>query len=259
MQPRLCSITAPASDYQRRRRDGTQLDRFAALETAFGGSHLILKSGFIPEHHEGGFQQDQYVIPDRPVLDIEAIKPCSATDIFVPQDWPAGAFNLGKTSDSRTCDPAQLIAGQGLFKIMVMRHGVWPGSDQRHLALQYIKQLRQLVEACSAQERANRSEARVSADGLSYICTVFRHMHGPKLIDFECFSAPSDPRLLKDYTAGAADFDGKCHAYQNRQQGDQEERHTDDVKDSLGRTAHRRRDGLWDFKILILCARLANH
>ena len=84
----------------------------------------------------------------------------------------------------------------------VLFYDVWhfgTRSHQRHLSLQYIQQLRQLVEARLAQKPACRRDPRVAA--------VFRRapilgdsrIHGAKLIYCERLAVPPDPLLPEEH------------------------------------------------------------
>src|SRR6185312_2092331 len=97
-------------------------------------------------------------------------------------------------------------------------------SDDRHVVSQHVEDLRQLVEAGSAQEAAQLGNARITLHGeLRSVC--FRiDAHGPELENVERLSVPPEADLAIENRPGAIEGQQqeryREHGGRQQQQGD---------------------------------------
>src|SRR5207245_11582290 len=109
--------------------------------------------------------------------------------------WPElgraspAAVDLREPGDARPRRMALEIVWHEVFVRQVhgqhSRH-MRPRPDQRHIALDHVEQLRDFIEAGSAQNSAHRRHARVTLDGLPYAAHVAGIVaHGAELVDLE--------------------------------------------------------------------------
>ena len=95
------------------------------------------------------------------------------------------AIHLRPTGDAGLDVVAARIKGDLSLIFAVMREGVRPRPDQRHVAEQHVDQLRQLVEVPAPQVPPDPRDARVVLDGLHDDLAVLGHGHAAELEDPE--------------------------------------------------------------------------
>jgi hypothetical protein len=77
--------------------------------------------------------------------------------------------------------------------------GVWPRTDQRHIASEHIPKLRQFIKARSAEKPTKMRAPSIIPVGLAMPpASVWRFAHSAKLQNSEISAAPSLPRLFED-------------------------------------------------------------
>jgi hypothetical protein len=104
-----------------------------------------------------------------------------------------------------------------------------PGSDERHVAVQHIQELRQLIEAQSAQDRADARNAWIVSQlvqrfaggragrpsrELHDVATMRIRRgcrrHGPEFQDRERHAEVAEPALAEQHWAPAVELDRGC-------------------------------------------------
>ena len=81
----------------------------------------------------------------------------------------------------------------------------WP--YQRHVAVQNIDELGQLVDIPFAEKMANRRDPLVTFGRLTHVQTIFGCRHRPKLNDPEHLLIEAVAALQKKHRTGAAELD----------------------------------------------------
>src|SRR5262249_4586370 len=98
-----------------------------------------------------------------------------------------------------------------LAELTVVRNGMRPRPDERHVAFQDVEQLRQLVDAGLAEPAPERSYACVVRCRLPDIRTVLEDRHRPELINLECLAVESDPGLPEQNRPARLELDHEGH------------------------------------------------
>src|SRR5437899_5131936 len=110
-----------------------------------------------PEYNPNSAEENGEVAEQRPrtyVMRFELDDALEILDLVSPPHLP-------RAGDARlNIEPRVVVR---LVQIDFGRNGR-PRADQRHLALQHVKQLGQLVEARTAQQRAETGDARIADD-----------------------------------------------------------------------------------------------
>src|SRR4030095_8132068 len=142
--------------------------------------------------------------------------------------------------------PEPSEAGQGVYARPLFRRitfkfpdGARSRSDQTHFSLQYIEDLRQLIETSCSQKLPAKDETRISG------CVQFDHrtiannqmlkvslmnmslgihLHGAKFYEHETATLESDPRLPVKNGPGRSDCDPQCDQRHYRQPDQEQER-----------------------------------
>ncbi|MNH45779.1 hypothetical protein D3C79_1083240 [compost metagenome] len=81
------------------------------------------------------------------------------------------------------------------------------------MTLQYIEQLRQLVNGSATDKAPDRGNPRVVTTGLLHLVIVV-HAHGSKLPDFDDLSVPPVAVLFEKYRTMGGEFDGQANDQQ---------------------------------------------
>ena len=116
------------------------------------------------------------------------------------------------------------VEGDVLFELLHKKRQFRPGPHQAHLALEYIKELRELVQGALSQERAEFCFPHVPVRGPAGVLSGI-DAHGAEFIHVKGFFVPADPLLSEDDRSGrgqldaygARQHDRRCH--EDQQQG----------------------------------------
>ena len=106
-------------------------------------------------------------------------------DAFGRRRLTAVAANLGLTRDTRLHLMPVGIRFQHLAELLVVHHRVRTRSNQRHISVKHIPELRQLIQARAAQKTANLCNAGIVFRSLAHIGTIFHHRHRAELEHFK--------------------------------------------------------------------------
>src|ERR1700722_13571571 len=132
------------------------------------------------QHH------DSQIKPDRPILDIRQIASDPVLDLLDGPGFASPSVYLRPPGDPRLHPVTESILGDNVAEQLVVRLGVGrmrARSYQGHVALEYVQQLRQLVEAQGAQPFTQPRDSRVPARRLPVTQQICHSMmHGAKLV-----------------------------------------------------------------------------
>src|SRR5438046_388698 len=104
---------------------------------------------------------------------------------------------------------AESVATDQIFIIVIMGSSMGARSNNRHVALQHVEKLRQLVDARLTQPRTDIRHSRVAANRLSNVRAIVERSHGAKLEDLELLTVEPVPRLHEECRARRVKFDRK--------------------------------------------------
>src|SRR5690625_7933504 len=110
-------------------------------------------------------------------------------------------------------------------------------ADERHRPLQYVEELRELVDRGPADKSPDAGHARVLARCLLH--ANLRHplmIHRPELVDVEALIVEAKARLAEQDRPRAVELDRDRDRYQKRREDDQ----TDACQDHILRSEERR-------------------
>lgn len=109
-------------------------------------------------------------------------------------------------------------------------------ADQRHVALQHIKELRELIKAGAAEPRPDRGHSGVPLHGLADAGKVRKlGIHGAEFVDGEQFTVLAEPLLPEQYATRTAPAYGKSNGDETRRQSKQPRSCQNDVHQALQR------------------------
>src|SRR5581483_1937781 len=154
------------------------------------------------QHHDDGLQDDLQVEHQRPVAQVREVVFDPRLHLLHRLGLAAEAVHLRVTGDARAHLVADHVAADQLPIELVVRHGVGPRADNAHAPLQYIDELRQLVERGPAQEPAEGRDARIVLGGLAHDVAVLGHRHGAELVDHDLAAIDTVAALLEEDRAG---------------------------------------------------------
>src|ERR1700757_3248981 len=103
----------------------------------------------------------------------------------------------------------------------VMGERVGARSDQRHLASEHIKELRQLVDARTTKKSPDASDPGIDTLGLHHGRTVFHDDHGPELENRKLLGIKSVPSLPEEDRAARIELDRTRAHYHHWRKYDQ--------------------------------------
>ena len=140
----------------------------------------------------------------------------------------------------------------------------WPRSDDRHIALQDVKKLRELIDASPSDEVADpglmcsvRQYLITDDSGIEIKLEHLRitelillhelrlsrlriHIHATELIHFEALSVLSDALLGEEDRAWGGDVNGRCDEDEKNRRGEAAEQATHDIHEALHHECARR-------------------
>lgn len=174
------------------------------------------------------------------LLDIQQIK----TDPLIEADVIAVPAGLPEASDARFYQKALSLIG-GVLAHLTRKGGTW--TDDRHVALQNIDELWQLVDAGLADEMTHARNSWVifyleyRAILLIQILKIFEaffriYIHGAELVHLECLAVLADTLLLEEDRSFAVTLDGNGNDSIEPGQKDQHEKAEHDIEQTLGKT-----------------------
>src|SRR3954468_10675678 len=95
-------------------------------------------------------------------------------------------------------------------------------SNQRHLAPEYVQELRQLVYAGLSENLANASNSGVIRTALNDNRPILQNCHAAELVDLELSAIEAPSPLTKNHGTRGIDHDGDRCENEYRQQSAQE-------------------------------------
>lgn len=160
-------------------------------------------------------EHDRQVEPDGQVFDVVEV-----VFEFFHGVFDAGGvalLDLGPAGDAGFDSVAPLIKGDLALKLLYKLDLFGTGTDDAHVALQNIPQLRQLVQAEAAQDTAHGSDTIIIVAGKLGAISLCVNPHGAKFHDAKRASALPDTVLPKQDGTGRADTDqeGRHEAQRN--------------------------------------------
>ena len=190
------------------------------------------------EHGQRRFQDQPDVQPDGAGADVGQIHidPLRKGDVI-----PVG-LHLPHTGQTRRDTQAHLVVAGVVAHLRGQRRA---GPHQGHLPLEDVDQLRQLIQAGTAQEAAHTGDARIfgnledRAILLVHLLQGFLpglriHAHGAELVHQEVLLVPPHPSLLEEGAAlGIVDHDGQRDQQQHRRKRQQPQRGSEHIQQTL--------------------------
>src|SRR5579875_1249958 len=142
------------------------------------------------EQREGRRQEDGYVEPDRPILDVIEVAFDAALDFVRRIGLAAPAIDLRPAGNAGTHAMPGEIAVDDLVIFALGRLGVKrvrTGADERKIALEHdVEELRQLVEGCLANEAPDPRDARIALAHQFRRAEIERvDIHGSEFVDLD--------------------------------------------------------------------------
>src|SRR5438552_7606050 len=138
------------------------------------------------EDHPYRLRDDVQIQAQRPIAQVVEVVINARLHLRERLGLPAVAVHLGPAGDSRLDLVPLHVAPDQLAVHLVVRHGVRPGSDDAHAALQDIDELRQLVERGPAYAGSQPPHARAAPAALPAGYAVLGDGHGAELVEDDC-------------------------------------------------------------------------
>lgn len=129
-----------------------------------------------------------------------------------------GPIDLSPSGNAGFHRLATIIVVDELAVILVMGEGVRARPDQRHVALENIDELRQLVDAGPAKPAADPRHPAVVALRLLNDASVLHDFHGSELDDLEGMAVEAPAALPEEDRAAGIELDRKGNEDQQGQQ-----------------------------------------
>src|ERR1700682_1762974 len=127
--------------------------------------HALVSVLVLRDQRQRRLEQNEEIEQHRPVLDVIEIELDALLDLLVGVDFAAPAIDLRPAGNAGLDAVTREIAIHGLVEqpaLQLALHGVRAGADQRQIALEHdVEELRQLVEAGSADETADAGDAGI--------------------------------------------------------------------------------------------------
>ena len=79
---------------------------------------------------------------EAPVLDVPKVELYASLHGVYSRRLPATSIHLRAAGNARFHALSERIIGDDLIKVIVMSHRVWPRTDDAHLAVEHVDQLR---------------------------------------------------------------------------------------------------------------------
>src|SRR5574340_1136333 len=112
----------------------------------YGGYARTSVSPPVPENDQYGFQDDMQIEAQRPVAQVIEIVVDARLHLVQGAGLAAIAVDLGPAGDAGLDLVADHIAFYQVAIDFIVRHGMGPGADDTHAALQHIDELGQFIE-----------------------------------------------------------------------------------------------------------------
>lgn len=149
---------------------------------------------------------DDEVFPDTVVFDVHQI-----VDEFVIGRGVILGEDLGQAGDARFDVMAISVFGVFLFEFFDEEGPFWSGTDEAHVAVEDVEDLRQFVQAGGADKFADFGNARVVFGSQLGTGVFFRiDAHGTELIDLVFLAKAADADLAVEDGTAVAELDSQC-------------------------------------------------
>src|SRR6266536_784323 len=96
---------------------------------------------------------------------------------------PAIAVNLRPAGNPRLHVVPACVQGDPVLVLTVVGHGVGPGADERHIALEHVEKLRDLVDVPAPKPAADPGHAGIVPGRLPYHDSIIERVHNTELDD----------------------------------------------------------------------------
>src|SRR6185312_4302103 len=148
-------------------------------------------------------QNDPKVEPDGPVVDVPDIA-LDALDHFLDGiGFTAKTAYLGQAGKAGLHAVALHVAVKSVAEIVIVGNRMRPRPHDRHMSLQHVDELRQLVETAGTQEAAKPGDPRVVDHGLGHLDVALDVLvHGAEFPDVHLLAAYTVALLAIEDGAG---------------------------------------------------------
>lgn len=172
---------------------------------------------------------DDEVFPDTVVFDVHQI-----VDEFVIRRGVILCEDLSQAGDARFDVMAIGVFGVFLFEFFDEERPFWSRTDEAHIAVEDVEDLRQFVQAGGADEFADFGNARVVFRRQLGTGIFFRiDAHGTEFVDLIFLAEAADADLAVEDRAVVFEFDGDGHGDGKGQGADGGDGRDDDVHGAL--------------------------
>lgn len=172
---------------------------------------------------------DDEVFPDAVVFDVHQV-----VDEFVIRRGVILCEDLGQAGDARFDVMAIGVFGVFLFELFDEVRPFRSRTDEAHVAVEDVEDLRQFVEPGGADEFSDFGNARVVFGGQLGTGIFFRiDAHGTEFVDFIFLAEASDTDLTIEDGTAVAEFDGQSNRNSEGQGTDGGHTGHDDVDGTL--------------------------
>src|SRR6056297_1326251 len=202
---------------------------------------MVLAGALAPEDDFGGLQHDHQVQQEAVVLHVVEIVLQFLDGVLL--GGTVLVLELGPAGDAGLHRVAFGVEGNVLLELRDELGPLGPGSDDTHLALEYVKELGQLIEAELAQHRTHSGDARVVLLRPLRLARRFRVFdHAAELEHVEGLAVEPDPPLAVEHRRPqpVLQLDGQGAQRHHRQGDDHRQQAHEQVQAALGRPAQRR-------------------
>jgi len=177
--------------------------------------------------------EDLEIEPERPIPEVGSVMPQPFRDRGIGLRWSPMAANLRQTRHPRPHKMAVRIVRKQIGEEIVHTHCMRSRSDQRHVPLYNIQELRQFIEATVTEQLAKPRQPFVSHSRLNERTGGFSNPHGAELVDEELLLSPPVALLPEQCRAGTIENDCQRNQEQGWRQTNDQNRSQHDIKDAL--------------------------
>src|SRR6476660_1876609 len=183
---------------------------------------LTITSGSLPQQHGlHGIENDEDIEGERQVLDVEQVVLQLLQRVF--DAGPVGVAHLRPAGETWPNDVPLAIEGDLPRQLVDELRALRTWTDQAHVSLEHVPQLRQLVETAAPQEAADRRHADIALlrgpDGTRRLFRISPHRS--ELVEREDAAVLADASLVVQNRARRRHADEEPNQ-QHDQRGDNE-------------------------------------
>src|SRR5262249_47346276 len=202
------------------------------LDVVSAGSHLFLFRSLAEQDHFDRLKEDVYIQRNRKVLDVEESELQLSLGIFHAR--AISILDLSPPGKPRSHGVALREEWQASLQHFAEVRLLRARTYQAHLPMQDVEELRQLIQAVTANKGADASNTAIAIGGPARTPLLPILAHGAKFQNLELRAVQASSFLLEQHRPPALEHDRGRHQAHDRQGNNQDQRRDTNIHEPFG-------------------------